>query len=117
MSADVPVFLFSKKRSKKQISAFTNDTKEDIKATIEFLYKRGMWSKYHYTRWIAELDGMCEESLHLWWDSIVDGAMFEMESPKMEMLEAKTEAMEEMAEEKVEQKYTTAFNSKKKDKR
>ena len=103
--ADVPVFLFGKNRDgSKAQSAFVNSTKDDIQATLDFLYKRGMWSKYHYEHWTMALSEMKEEMLHLWWDAIVGGAMFEMESPHMEMLEAKTEAMEEMAEEKVKMK-------------
>ncbi len=115
--SDVPVFLFTKSRERKAASAFSNETKADIKATIDFLYKRGMWSKYHHKRWMAEVDNMNEEMAHLWWDAIVSGAMFEMESPKMEMLEARTEAMEEIAEEKVELKHgkkeTTSFRKSK----
>ncbi len=105
MSADVPVFMFSKDRyDSKASSAFTNDTRSDIKATLDFLLKRGMFSSYHHKHWLNALGGMHEEMLHLWWDSIVGGSMFEMDSPHMEMLEAKTKAMEEMAEEKVEMK-------------
>ena len=103
--SDVPVFIYRKDRSPKLKSAFVSSNKEDILATIAFLYKRGMWSKFHHDKWSAEVkDSNCEEYLHLYWDSITSGAMFEMESPHMEALEAKTEAMEEKAEEKVKMK-------------
>ena len=95
---DVPAFLYTEK-NRKNSENFISVTKNDIMATIKFLYKRGMWSKYHQTQWIAELnDCNDEETLHLWWDAIVGGAMFEVEP----MLEARIEAMEEFEEDKVE---------------
>ena len=96
---DAPVFLYSDTR--KNSKEFKSVTKNDIIATIKFLYKRGMWSKYHYTMWMKEVQAMeDEEMLHLWWDSIVGGAMFETEP----MLESKLEAMQEFEEDAVEQK-------------
>ena len=94
---DSPTFLYTKERKNKK--NFMTVTRADIKATIEFLYKRGMWSKYHYTQWKAELANIQdEETLHLWWDAIVGGAMFETEP----MLESRMEALEEFEEDKVE---------------
>ena len=95
---DAPAFLYAgtERKNKKN---FISVTRNDIRATIDFLYKRGMWSKYHYTQWKTELaDIKDEETLHLWWDSIVGGAMFEVEP----MLESRMEAMEEFEEDKVE---------------
>lgn len=95
---DSPTFLYAGKR--KNEKNFVAVTKADIEAVIRFLYKRGMWSKYHYTQWLEELkDCQDPEMLHLWWDSIVGGAMFETEP----MLESRLEAMEEFEEDKVEQ--------------
>ena len=95
---DAPMFLYS--GSRENSKEFTTITKNDIIATIKFLYKRGMWSKYHYTMWLKEVQAMeDEEMLHLWWDAIVGGAMFETEP----MIEAKMEAMQELEEDKVEQ--------------
>lgn len=96
---DAPQFLYSegRKNSSNQ-KEFIKATKDDIVATIKFLYKRGMWSKYHYTYWLKEANSMqSEEELHLWWDAIVGGAMFETEP----LLESKKEAMEEVEESKV----------------
>lgn len=71
-----PVFL--KDRNRGTTKKFLKDTKEDILATIEFLYSRGMWSKYHYDKWKAEVEASNDEVyLHAFWDSIVSGAMFE----------------------------------------
>lgn len=94
MSMDAPAFIYgNKNRSNRQ--KFVKKNKEDVLATIEFLYKRGMWSKFHYEQWKAEAQSMTdEEMLHLWWDSIVGGAMFEVEPN----FEAKKEGMEEEAE-------------------
>ena len=95
---DAPAFLYTDK-DRKNSENFLSVTKNDIRATIKFLYKRGMWSKYHYTQWMAELeDCNDEEILHLWWDAIVGGAMFEVE-PR---LDARLDAMEEFEEDKVE---------------
>ncbi len=102
--SDVPVAIIMNQCGHEENKEFEKVNRDDILATIEFLYKRGMWSKFHYTQWKKMAMHMDAEALHLWWDSIVGGAMFEMESPKMEMLEAKTEKMEEMAEEMVEHK-------------
>lgn len=99
MSMDAPEFLYNngRKGSANQ-KKFLQATKEDIIETIRFLYKRGMWSKYHYTHWTREANSMeSEEELHLWWDAIVGGAMFETEP----MLETKKEAMEEVVESNV----------------
>ena len=98
---DSPAFLYTKGQDKRANKAnFMTTTRNDIQETIKFLYKRGMWSKYHYTQWLNELkDCESEETLHLWWDAIVSGAMFEVEP----MLEARIEAMEEFEEDKVEQ--------------
>lgn len=95
---DAPVFLYKEGRDDKE---FITVTRNDIKATIDFLYKRGMWSKYHYMQWKKALDQIKDaETLHLWWDSIVSGAMFETEP----MLGEKIEAMRELEEDKAEQK-------------
>ena len=105
--ADVPMFIFSKKREgSSEQKKFIQDTKADIKAVIDLLYKRGMWSKYHYEKWSKELS-MCnnEEMLHLWWDSITTGAMNEVESPKEESLELFTELKaEKMLQDKMSKK-------------
>ena len=72
----VPVFQVNKNR--KGSAAFVKDAKADIIATIEFLYSRGMWSKFHYDKWKAAAEEMEDEiKLHMWWDAIADGAMFE----------------------------------------
>lgn len=111
MSADVPLFALGKNKGDK---GFIKANKDDIAATINFLYQRGMWSKFHYVQWMNQLKKMDDaEMLHLWWDAITGGAMFEVDSPKIEALEAKTEAMEEMAEEKVEMKYGKKMDKKK----
>lgn len=83
MSKDVPNFVYDKKRKgSTNQKAFVKANKEDIVETIKFLYKRGMWSKFHYTYWLKEAQSMTsEEDLHLWWDAIVGGAMFEKELP------------------------------------
>lgn len=97
---DSPAFLYTDEK-RKNIDNFRNATRNDIEATINFLYRRGMWSKYHYTQWKNELkDIQSEETLHLWWDSIVGGAMFEVEPE----LQTRMEAMEKYEEDKVEQK-------------
>ena len=97
MSMDAPIFLYDDNRKNKE--SFMTATRADIISTIKFLYKRGMWSKYHYTHWMKEAEGIeSEEMLHLWWDSIVSGAMFETEP----MIEARLEAMGEFEEDKTE---------------
>ena len=108
---DSPAFLFKEGR-KSNDEEFNKPTKNDIRATIRFLYQRGMWSKYHYTMWTKELES-CKDSemLHLWWDSIVGGAMFEVEG----RLEARLEAIEEAEADKIEQesmKYRQMKNCK-----
>ena len=45
---DVPVLTVTTPGNHKE---FLKKNKEDILATIEFLYKRGMWSKFHYEQW------------------------------------------------------------------
>lgn len=78
MSAHVPVFQVNKDR--KGSKKFAKDAKADILATIEFLYKRGMWSKFHYDKWKAAAEEMNDEmKLHMWWDEIVNSTMFEMD--------------------------------------
>jgi len=95
--ADAPSFLYARDRKKNK--EFVSATKNDIIETIKFLYKRGMWSKYHYTHWMEEAK-KCndEETLHLWWDAIVGGAMFEVEP----LSEARMEALEDWEEDQVE---------------
>ena len=94
---DTPVFILAgKERTTKK--SFDDATRNDIEATLKFLYKRGMWSKFHFKHWIAEVKNMDSEMLHLWWDAITTGAMFETES----MVEERLEAMEEAEENKVE---------------
>lgn len=115
--ADVPIAtIMNQVKDGSNNKEFEKANRADVLATIEFLYKRGMWSKFHYNHWKKMANGMDAEMLHLWWDAITSGAMFEMESPKMEMLEAKTEAMEEFIEEKVEKKMSS-FSSKSKPKK
>lgn len=102
--ADVPFFLFKKNRKNTpEQKAFLAETRADIRAVIELLSKRGMWSEYHTKRWLAELD-VCndEEVLHLWWDSIVGGAMFEVGSPKIDAVEDLAESITEEMEEAIE---------------
>lgn len=75
----IPVFIAEANRDKTS-KAFKATVKEDVLATIEFLYKRGMWSKFHYEKWKAEAERMTDEALlHGWWDAIVNSAMYEME--------------------------------------
>ena len=96
---DTPAFLLAEGKERKD-EEFNKPTKNDIRATIRFLYQRGMWSKYHYTMWMKELESCGDsEMLHLWWDSIVGGAMFEVEG----RFEARLEAIEEAEEDKIEQ--------------
>ena len=94
---DTPVFILANKNRKTKDS-FDNAVRNDIEATLKFLYKRGMWSKFHFKHWMAEIKEMDSEMLHLWWDAITNGAMFETES----MVEERLEAMEEAEEDKVE---------------
>jgi hypothetical protein len=85
---------------------FVEANKKDILATYKFLYNRGMWSKFHYEQWSKMIEDCKDaETLHLAWDSIVSGAMYEMESPKHEAMEARTEKMEEMVEDMVESRF------------
>lgn len=78
MSLHAPVFL--KKEIRKNSDEFAKRNKEDILATIEFLYKRGMWSKFHYEQWKKEAESCIDPIiLHGWWDAIVGGAMFEVD--------------------------------------
>ena len=78
MNIHAPVFLG--KSNRKTTKKFTEDTRADVIATIEFLYKRGMWSKYHYEKWLEEAKICKDEAiLHGWWDAIVGGAMYEID--------------------------------------
>lgn len=93
MSIHAPVFLANKMRSNAE--EFADKNKEDILATIEFLYKRGMWSKFHYEEWKKEAEACMDPVLlHGWWDAIVSGVMFE----------ADAEDIREMQEDKKERK-------------
>jgi len=93
--ADVPVFVFENNDKK----LFISKNKADIQATIDFLYERGMWSKFHKEQWSDQLSKINDaEKLHLWWDAITQGAMFEMESP----LHERIESLGEMDKEKKE---------------
>lgn len=84
------MFLVTEKQKMSPKKAkFTANTREDIQATMDFLLSRGMWSKYHHTHWSAFLSECGDpEMLHLWWDAITTGSMFEVESPLEESLEA-----------------------------
>lgn len=44
-----PVFQVDK--SRKAGKKFAADAKADLKAVIELLYARGMWSKFYYKNW------------------------------------------------------------------
>ena len=73
-----PVFQIDK--SRKAGKKFAADAKADLKAVIELLYARGMWSKFHYEKWMDALNEMTDEVyLHGWWDSVVAGAMYEVD--------------------------------------
>lgn len=73
-----PVFQVDKNR--KAGKKFAEDAKADLKAVIELLYTRGMWSKFHYEKWMDALNEMTDEVyLHGWWDSVVNGAMYEVD--------------------------------------
>lgn len=73
-----PVFLAKENRETSE--EFIQKTKEDIQAILDTLKKRGMWSKYHYDKWSAELEVCKDEALlHAWWDAITHGAMFELD--------------------------------------
>lgn len=102
--SDVPVVTVMNSCKGKGSEEFLKANVADIKDTLTFMYKKGMISKFHYEQWNKMTNGLDAETAHLWWDSITSGVMFEMESPKMEALEAMTEKMEEMAEKKVEMK-------------
>lgn len=86
MSIHAPVFLAKKERA--TTKKFIEDTREDILATVEFLYKRGMWSKYHYEKWTEEAK-LCKDEaiLHGWWDSIVNSAMYELDLDEVREME------------------------------
>ena len=74
----VPVFMVDKNRKGK--NKFIADVKADLRATIEFLYERKMWSRFHYEKWMDALNEMTDEVyLHGWWDSVVNGAMYEVD--------------------------------------
>ena len=78
MSMHVPVFMVDKNRKGK--NKFIADVKADLRATIEFLYKRKMWSDFHYEKWMDALDEMTDEVLlHGWWDSVVNSCMYEVD--------------------------------------
>ena len=80
--AHAPKFLAVKDRATSP--KFIKDTKEDILAVIELLYGRGMWSKYHYEKWKAEIEASEDEVLlHSVWDDIVNGAMGETDAGKI----------------------------------
>jgi hypothetical protein len=83
MSYHAPVFQTNKKRAgAKKLAA---DAKADIKAVIELLFERGMWSKFHYDKWMQGLEELDDEvSLHMWWDAVVNGAMFEVDCEEFE---------------------------------
>ena len=91
MSVHAPVFLANTMRPTAE--EFADRNKEDILATIEFLYKRGMWSKFHYEEWKKEAETCMDPVLlHGWWDAIVGGAMFELDADDVkEMQEDKSE--------------------------
>ena len=73
-----PVFQVDK--SRKAGKKFVADVKADVKAVIELLHARGMWSDFHYEKWSEALDEMTDEVyLHGWWDSVVAGAMYEVD--------------------------------------
>lgn len=97
-----PAWLYDPNRSEKDKKEFNQITYNDIDATIKFLYKRGMWSKYHYMEWTKALNAIKDdgEALHLWWDAIVSGAMFETETGLGERIEA----LKEFESDEVEQK-------------
>ena len=90
---DVPMFLVTEKQKMTPAKAkFAVDTKGDIQAVMDVLLERGMWSKYHHTHWSNFLKEMtCSEKIHLWWDSITTGAMFEVESTMGEEPEVEIE--------------------------
>ena len=78
MSIHVPAFMVDKNRKGK--NKFIADVKADLRATIEFLYERKMWSRFHYEKWMDALNEMTDEVyLHGWWDSVVAGAMYEVD--------------------------------------
>ena len=97
-----PSFLYGKDRSGKAKADFAKITYMDIKETMKFLYKRGMWSKYHFMQWTKALEELKnnEEELHLWWDAIVSGAMFETDA----LLKERLEALKEFEEDELEKK-------------
>ena len=73
-----PVFQVDKNR--KGGKKFAADVKADVKAVIELLHARGMWSDFHYEKWMDALDEMTDEVLlHGWWDSVVNSCMYEVD--------------------------------------
>lgn len=76
-----PVWMKNSDRTTSK--AFKKQAREDIEAVIELLYKRGMWSKFHYEKWMAELDNYDEMMLHEHWDAIVNGAMYEEDTEEV----------------------------------
>ena len=73
-----PVFQVDKNR--KGGKKFAVDVKADVKAVIELLHARGMWSDFHYEKWMDALDEMTDEVLlHGWWDDIVNSSMYEVD--------------------------------------
>ena len=96
---DVPVFLVCGTNGVNQ--EHVKAMRTDIMDTIKFFYKKGFWSKHHYTHWLQAAKDMEDpEKLHLWWDSITTGAMFEIEG----RTSARLEAMEELVEDEIEMK-------------
>ena len=73
-----PVIQVDKNR--KGGKKFAADVKADVKAVIELLHTRGMWSDFHYEKWMDALDEMTDEVLlHGWWDSVVNSCMYEVD--------------------------------------
>ena len=72
--------MFQVDKNRKAGKKFAEDAKADLKAVIELLYARGMWGKFHYEKWMDALNEMTDEVyLHGWWDSVVAGAMYEVD--------------------------------------
>ena len=90
---DTPMFLVTEKQKMTPAKAkMSSATTEAIQAVMDTLLQRGMWSKYHHTHWSNFLKEMtCIEKLHLWWDSITTGSMFEVESTMGEEPEVEIE--------------------------
>ena len=78
-----PVFQGMKNRAGE--AKFMKDAKADIQAVMDLLYKRGMWSKFHYEKWTQGLKELDNEVLvHGWWDDIVASAMYELDADKVQ---------------------------------